>query len=462
MNALRTLTFSGAVSSPAARALTLNGVAGNTGAVVLGVANSFTATSSLTLRAGTLRADNAAALTGLTGSGGTSGITLDPLSTATLGLNAAGTYPNSLRLVGTSASVQSVVNGLAAGTTTLSGPVTVAGSGTVALNVAGGGTLDLTSTVGGAFTGTLQVGGASGSGRLGGAVSLSAGAGLVKTDAGSTWTLGAANTWATTAVRAGVLRATMPGALPSAATLTLGTTGSATVGTLDLFGISQSVGGLDTLSSDALVNPAGNRIGIGDGAGAAPSATLTFGSGTSSFAGTLVDNVGSTAGKTVFLTVSGGSLTLQSANTYSGATLVSNGTLLLGSRAVPFGSVTNFGSFANSPTVTVRSGAGLPVTGADQARPRHPGAGGQFANWLTRTQTLRDRGSRHWCGDGSGLPPPSDGGEPVVGSNGRHRGVHGPVGHPGRGRGRVRVGRAVGDRPWPPAAPSELWSAGWP
>ncbi len=443
VNGSRTLTLSGVVSSPAVQVLAVNGAAGNTGTVVLSGSNTFAATSSLTLRAGSLRADNAAALTGLTGSGGTSGITLDPLSTATLGLNAAGTYSNSLKLVGTSPSVQSVVNGLAAGTTTLSGPVTVAGSGLVALNVAGGGTLDLTSTVGGAFTGTLQVGGATGAGRLGGAVGLSAGAGLVKTG-GSTWTLGAANTWTTTAVRAGVLRSTVPAALPGTATLTLGTAGSAAVGTLDLFGISQSVGGLDTFSSsDAFVNPADNRIGIGDVSGpGAFASTLTYAGGTSVFAGTVVDSVFASGGgvtKAVSLTVSSGSLTLQSANTHSGATVVTgSGTVLaLGSvSGGAGGGFTNFGSFASSPTVTVRSGAGLNVAGATGGL---NSLGGQFAP--VANQTLRGEGA---VTGAVTIPAAATlrGGEPGVSPNGQLS-VAGPVtiqgGPVGSGGGQLAV-----------------------
>ena len=188
-----------------------------------------------------------------------------------------------------------------------------------------------------------------------------------------------------------MLRATVPGALPGAATLTLGTAASAAVGTVDLFGISQTVAGLDTASDDSQVNPAGNRIGIGDGVGGSPTATLTYAAGTSLFAGTLVDNVGTTAGKKVSLTVTGGNLTLQSANSYTGDTLVTGGTLALGFRNPTFGAPgTNYGSFAASPSVTVGSGAFLNVSGVTGGFNHDPGTN-RFAP--AADQTLRGNGT---------------------------------------------------------------------
>jgi len=69
--------------------------------------------------------------------------------------------------------------------------------------------------------------------------------------------------------------------------------------------------------------------------------------GTSSYAGTIVDG----SARKVALTANGGSLTLAGTNTYSGATTISNGTLLVS------------GAIGNS-AVTVKAGATLGGTGS--------------------------------------------------------------------------------------------------
>jgi autotransporter-associated beta strand protein len=351
------------------------------------------------------------------------GVSVNPLATTQLGLNATGTYTYStpLALASSSGTVRSQVNLLQPATAIWGGAVSVAGTGTtgvIELNTQAGGNLIFANPMTGTgYGGAVQLGGASGAGALNGAVTLAATNSRIVKVGGSVWSLGAANAgnaWSATQIQAGVLVTTLDSALASSASLTLGTTGTATVGTLDLYNSSQSVSGLTTATDDSLVNPADNRVGLGDGVGPGAAGTLTYAGTTTSFAGSLVDNVGVVAGKQLSLTVSGGGLTLQSANTYSGATLVTGGTLALGSRSGGAGGgFTNFGSFASSPTVTVRSGANLNVTGATGGL---NSLGGQFAP--VANQVLRGEGA---VTGATTIQPAATirGGEPGVSPNGQ-------------------------------------------
>ncbi len=422
VNGGRTLTLSGAVSSTAARTVTVNANAGNTlghtGTVVLGAANSLAVNSVVNVRNGTLRLDNLSAFPGV---GGTGGLLLTPLSSGAVGVDGptaefskVGLYTTPVTLSsGASGSLlRSRVNVTSGGATDL-GALNLTGtnlSGVVELNALNGSDVRVLGTVNGsAHLGTLQLGGASGSGRLNGAVTLSpAGqANVTKVDSGSTWTLAAAgNSWLVTQVAAGTLRTTASGALPPAALTSLGQQSSSPaerLGTLDLFGTNQTVGGLSVISDDTQVNPAGNRIGIGDVTGPGPFAsTLTFSAtdGTGwTFAGALVDNVGTTGGKTLGLTVGSGNLTLQAANTYSGPTTITGAGVFSGVVSLTLsqrtgsagGGFTNNGSIANSPLVTLATtGASLNAFGLSGGL-SYDATTGNFA--VASNQTLQGVGT---------------------------------------------------------------------
>ena len=138
------------------------------------------------------------------------------------------------------------------------------------------------------------------------------------------------------------------GALPTGTSIDIGTAGSGGVsaggassaGTFDLDGNSQSVAGLNTegtgsYTSDIVTNN-----------GSSSPATLTV-TGGGTFAGVIQNGSSATA-----LTVSGGTLTLSGANTYTGGTTISSGTLQI------------TGSTASTGTVAVSSGATLSGTGS--------------------------------------------------------------------------------------------------
>lgn len=102
--------------------------------------------------------------------------------------------------------------------------------------------------------------------------------------------------------------------LATSATLTLG--GSA-AGTFDLAGFNQSLTG---------IAKGQNAATIGNSSTSSDSALTT--TGTSTFAGTIQDTLGS-GNKKISLIVNGGTLTLSAANTYTGSTTVKAGTLKL-------------------------------------------------------------------------------------------------------------------------------------
>ena len=132
----------------------------------------------------------------------------------------------------------------------------------------------------------------------------------------SVWTLSAANSYSGgTTVSGGMLRMSVAGTLgASSGSLTL--SGS---GILDLNGTSQLVGNL-TGSGGTILN---NGSGL---------ATLTTGSGDNGggdYLGVIADNNAGT-GTVAVAKIGAGTITLSGANTYSGGTSVSNGTLQIG------------------------------------------------------------------------------------------------------------------------------------
>jgi autotransporter-associated beta strand protein len=126
------------------------------------------------------------------------------------------------------------------------------------------------------------------------------------------------------------------GALPSGTSIVLGS--GTDSGTLDMDGFDATVGGLTT-SGTGTSNTIGNSSTASD-------STLTFSGGSSAYSGIITDVIGSGTHK-VSLIVSAGTLSLTSANTYSGPSTISGGTLL----------VTNgTGSGTGTSTVTLNGG----------------------------------------------------------------------------------------------------------
>jgi len=143
-------------------------------------------------------------------------------------------------------------------------------------------------------------------------------AGVIKIGVGAL-VLGGENIFTgTTAIRAGTLSLGVASALPVATNVTLGSSGTA--GTLDLAGYSQTIASVGIGSGATAANQT-----IGNSSTSANS-TLTV-NGTSTFGGIIRDAVG-TGDKTLALALTGGTVILSGANTYSGGTTLSSGVTL--------------------------------------------------------------------------------------------------------------------------------------
>ena len=231
----------------------------------------------------------------------------------TLTLSGAGsTTGNGLTLAATSNS---------SGTVSGSGAVVLNGSQTWANNNA---TRSLTVSAGlsassGATTLTLSGTGAGGvtlSGIVGNGAATSLG--VVFSQAGVTQLSGANTYTGGTTLTAGTLQMSGAGTLGNA-----GNTLTANGGTLDLNGTSQSVGNF--------AGTGGTETVVNNGAAAS---TLTVGANNGTggvFDGVLANNTNAGAGTLVLVKTGTGTLTLAgaAANTYTGATVVNNGTLIL-------------------------------------------------------------------------------------------------------------------------------------
>ncbi len=216
-------------------------------------------------------------------------------------------------------------------------------------------------------TAALTVGANNSSGAFSGVIqNTGSGATLALVQGGTgTLTLSGANTYSGgTTISAGTLKLGANNALPTGTTVSFGA--ATTSGILDLGGFNQQVAGFGFGSGHAW----GSSDIIGNSSTTA-NAILTT-TGTSTFGG-LIENILGSGNKTVGLTVSSGTLSLASANTYSGATWVTGTLLLAHPNAVQSSAVTlnnpatlqlrnnSSTSFNSSGVVTVSGSANASV-----------------------------------------------------------------------------------------------------
>ncbi|MGD0259257.1 MAG: polysaccharide lyase family protein [Verrucomicrobiota bacterium] len=153
-------------------------------------------------------------------------------------------------------------------------------------------------------------------------------------------TLSATNGYAgsTTVTNNGTILIGTTGAIPNGTALILG--GGGTAGTLDLSGNAVQIG--------ALSQGAGSSGATIGNSAAAPAVFIFSGAGSPAFSGSIQDTLPG-GSSTVALTIQGGKLTLNSANTYSGATTISGGTLALGAG----------GSISNTAAIVLSSASSI-------------------------------------------------------------------------------------------------------
>jgi autotransporter-associated beta strand protein len=293
-----------------------------TNTLVLGASNSYTGQTTVT--AGVLRVSNSGGL------GGTAGGTV---VNGTLGNS--NFFGTALELNGVSiGSGESLtmasgnLSGLdiratlrTVGTTsnTWAGGVLLTGSRNVQFHANNGGQFEISGAIThSSYTGPVTLRGG-GTGTLSGGVSLSSATNITMNDETSVWNINTTgNTWGNTNVFRGTLVLGANDALPTTTSLNLGGTDGS--GTLKLNGRSQTVAGLTTN-----VTTTTNKVVNGN----ATAGALTVNNSTANvFAGVLGGT--GTDENEFSLTKSGsGTLTLSAANTYSGDTTVTEGTLKL-------------------------------------------------------------------------------------------------------------------------------------
>ena len=137
--------------------------------------------------------------------------------------------------------------------------------------------------------------------------------------------------------------------LPTGTVLSLGQAASTNLGTLDLNGRNQTIGGLNSTSGT-------NTTASNNTITSTAAATLTV-AGSGTYGDATNANSGIIAGAISLVKSGSGTLTLGDVNTYTGTTTISSGTLAL----------SGSGSIANSSTITVGSSGTFDVTGLTSA-----------------------------------------------------------------------------------------------
>ena len=165
-----------------------------------------------------------------------------------------------------------------------------------------------------------MVRGSSNTGTFNGTINIPNGI-FSKTDS-STWVINTTgNTWTTTQISVGVIKTGIAGALPSTTTVTLGQA-DANNASLDL-NFDQTIAGLvlnSTGGTKAVTNSGATRR------------TFTLNNATANTFGTsAAATTGIISGNLNFVKTGAGTLTLGSANTYTGSTTITGGTLAIGS-----------------------------------------------------------------------------------------------------------------------------------
>lgn len=338
-------------------------VKSGSGTLVLGVANSYTGTTTVNL--GTLSITDNDALgttagnTTVNGGNGTNAVTLT-LSNATSDLTVA----EPLNLAGSTAGRAQLLNS-SAQNHILSGPIDVTSDTNLVQftsNAAG------SITVSGDISGTMTNGASlflrgtstSANNRLTGNVNLAGN--LSKTDAG-TWLVGIPGktyNWTDTVVAVGSLKMGLANVLPSTTVLILGNATGGSTGTLDLNGSSQTVGGI-------VYNGQGTATGTRT-ITSPTAAVLTVNNATDfTTTGTNVstNNVVLT-GALSLVKQGAGTLALNGVNTYSGDTTVNEGILSLTKADSALDA--NTGNDLSTVSIAATAGATLDLgyTGTDE------------------------------------------------------------------------------------------------
>jgi len=325
----RSGTISGIVSGTGS--LAINGGSTSGGVVVLSASNTYSGGTTLG-SAGAILANNNTAL-------GTGTVTVNAVTNTQLQLGSGVNVGNALIINGGGIATQGVL-WVPTGSATYSGAITINGvqgaGGHFATN---GGTL----TLSGPITSSVPV--------------------TVRT--GTVLLSNTNSSYSTLTIQAGTVQLGANNAIPAAVTSDLGISAAAT---LDLAGFNQTLAGITKNTNSATVT---NSL-------ASSTSTLTT-TGNSTFAGVIQNGAGTTA-----LTVNGGSLNLTGANTYTGATSVTNGTLTIGNGttgslnassavsvgatgtlAVNLASASTFGNaVANNGTVNLTSSGTTTYSGA--------------------------------------------------------------------------------------------------
>lgn len=221
------------------------------------------------------------------------------------------------------------------------------GNATAQLVVSGG-------ISGSSFAGNLNLRGA-GTGSLSGGISLASSNNIQVLD-GGTWNINTGNnTWGSTSLSNGVLVAGAANALPASQFITLGN--SANSGTLKLNGFDQTVGGL-------AVSGTGTANKIVNGSGTAGTLTVGHATSNSTFSGVL-GGVGTNENNFGLIKSGNATLTLTGINTYTGNTTVVAGTLALaGSGTFGSGTLTASGGIIDLGGKNITNTVGALTGGA--------------------------------------------------------------------------------------------------